>query len=161
MHRLIITLLILLAGTPVYGHDQQQAENHIGILSCKLQPSSGLNLLIRSTRYIRCEFVPAKDYGSEYYKGETGVAFGLDIALNRRTSISYAVLASRYSPHTQQLSGTYAGAGGTATLGLSAGGTAPIEKQDGSITLQPINTDSRGAGVSVGFTYLYLEADPR
>ncbi|TLS68597.1 DUF992 domain-containing protein [Mariprofundus erugo] len=162
MHKCVIASVILLfIASPAHAADQQQPAEQIGLLSCKLQPATGISLLIRSTRYIRCEFTPEKSDRHIYYKGETGIGFGLDIAVNRGSEVAYAVLARRVDPHADpQLAGTYSGAGGTATFGLSAGGTAPIEKQDGSITLQPINADSSGAGVTLGFTYLYLENDP-
>lgn len=131
----------------------------VGVLSCNVVPYTGLNLLIHSVRGIRCEFTPRGGGPVEYYKGETGIGFGIDVNVDMHTHIRYSVLAHHYVPGSHQLAGKYAGVGGGASFGLSIGNTAPIGKRDGSITLQPIGDKSQGGGIAAGFTYLYLEAD--
>jgi len=69
------------------------------------------------------------------------------------------VLADQFRAGIHQLAGRYSGASGSATLGLSAGDAAPIQKDDKSISLQPIRVRNSGVGVAAGFSYLYLEAD--
>ncbi len=95
----------------------------------------------------------------EHYIGETGINFGLDVNINRRTDIAYSVMAFHFRPGTHQLAGKYSGAGGGASLGVTAGESMPIRNNDRSITLQPIHVRNSGAGVSAALTYLYLEAD--
>lgn len=162
MHRLytaitLITLLLL----PGYAvAEPTTVPKHIaGTLSCRILPDSGINLLIHSTRQIRCKFVPAEEGPVEYYKGETGIKLGIDINLNKRANIAYSVLAIHFEPGTHQLAGKYAGAGGSLTVGATAGDTTPIQKQDKSISLQPIQTGHSGIGGAAGLTYLYLEPD--
>jgi len=131
--------------------------HRVGVLSCDVLPHSGINLLIHSTRDIRCTFSPAADGSTEYYKGETGVGFGIDMAFDKSSTLDFSVLAKHFAAGTRQLAGKYSGAGGNASLGLTVGETAPIRKNDGSISLQPVGGKNKGAGVSAGFTYLHLE----
>lgn len=124
-------------------------------------PHSGINLLIHSTREIRCTFTPEENGTVEHYKGETGVGFGIDVGISSESTLNYSVLAASYASGSYRLAGDYSGAGGRASLGLTVGQTAPIRKNDGSISLQPISSRNREAGVNLGFTYLHLEKDAR
>jgi hypothetical protein len=155
---LLTAALLLPAGNAIAGK-ADVPKNIVGILACKIVPNSGINLLIHSVRDIRCEFKPREGGPVERYKGETGIGFGIDVSVDKQTSIRYSVLANHFRPGTHQLAGKYSGLGGGVTFGLSAGNNAPIGKRDGSISLQPIGGKSSGGGVAAGFTYLYLEAD--
>jgi len=148
----ILVLCLLISGNAL-------AQPVIGKLDCQIVPDSGINLLIHSTRDVRCTFTPADGGPNEYYKGETGVGLGIDINLNKRAHIIYAVQAEHFAPGTHALAGKYEGAGGGITLGASVGETTPLRKRDRSIALQPMHTKHRGAGASLGFNYLYLEPD--
>ncbi len=153
---LCLTALLLHAGGVL------AAENtfgKVGTLNCKIMPHSGINLLIHSAREMRCEFTPLNNRSIEYYKGKTGIGLGLDVSFNKRANIAYSVLAKHFRAGTHQLAGKYSGASGSAALGVSAGDTAPIQKDDKSISLQPIQVKNSGIGVAAGFSYLYLEAD--
>jgi len=139
------------------------SENHqsIGLLSCTIVPHSGLNLLIHSTKQVRCTFTPSTGGPVEYYRGETGVGFGLDVSLNHHAKINYAVLSNHNMSAGHQLSGKFEGAGGGITLGLTVGNNASIQNRDGSIILQPVKVHGSGIDAKAGFTYLYLQPDPR
>jgi len=118
-----------------------------------------MNLLIHSTKDIRCQFTSVDGRFVEYYKGETGIRFGIDIRFGKGTDISYSVLSNAFEQGRHQLSGKYSGASGSATFGLTAGDSSSIEKDDKSIFLQPIEIDASGVGAAGGLSYLYLEAD--
>jgi len=151
----LIVLLLHAGGVPA-------AENtfgRVGTLNCKVMPHSGINLLLHSTREMCCEFTSLNNRFVEYYKGKTGIGLGLDVSFNRQADIAYSVLAKHFRAGIHQLAGKYSGASGSATLGVSAGDTAPIQKDDKSISLQPIQVENSGIGVAAGFSYLYLEAD--
>jgi len=160
MKRLPAVLLILLMpATGFAAGGSEQTLHQVGTLKCKILPHSGINLLIHSTREIDCTFTPvATDKPSEHYKGETGIGLGFDVAFSRSSTLLYSVLAKDFRPGTKQLAGKYSGAGGGATFGLSVGQAAPIRKDDGSISLQPVGGKNKGVGVAAGFTYLYLQA---
>ncbi|MDX8392608.1 MAG: DUF992 domain-containing protein [Mariprofundaceae bacterium] len=133
--------------------------HRIGTLNCRTIPHSGMNLLIHSTKGVRCAFIPATNAPIKHYKGETGIGFGLDVNINHSDDTSYAVLANRFAPATQQLAGKYEGAKGSASFGLTVGDNAPISKTDGSISLQPVNVKTGGISAAAGFSYLYLKAE--
>jgi len=155
----IVTSLMLLTAWLISTDEALSQETPVGTLSCQILPHSGINLLIHSTRDIRCQFKPEDGSAIEHYKGETGIRFGLDVSIDRSEKITYAVLANHFKPGTHQLAGKYSGAGGEVNLGLAIGDTAPIRKRDKTVSLQPTNTRHKGAGVAAGLNYIYLEAD--
>ncbi|OIO68503.1 MAG: hypothetical protein COW19_01180 [Zetaproteobacteria bacterium CG12_big_fil_rev_8_21_14_0_65_55_1124] len=131
----------------------------IGTLDCDILPHTGINLLIHSTRNVECTFAPVSGGPIEIYKGETGIGFGIDVAFDRSSSLSYAVFAKQFIPGKHQLTGKYEGLGGNATFGVQAGQTAPIQNRKGTILMQPVEGKNKGAGVAAGYTYLYLQPD--
>jgi len=133
--------------------------NIVGTLTCKTMPHSGIDLLIHSTKAVRCKFILTGGGSIERYKGETGIGFGIDVGIDNRKNIKYSVITKHFRPGIHQLAGKYSGVGGGVSFGLSAGGGAPIQKNDRSILLQPITDKNGGAGIGIGFTYLYLKAD--
>ncbi|HXH71306.1 MAG TPA: DUF992 domain-containing protein [Mariprofundaceae bacterium] len=155
---MFLTAALLPAGTALAGK-AETPKYIVGTLACKIVPHSGVDLMLHSTREVRCEFTPRDGGPVEHYKGETGIGFGIDVNLDKHTSIRYSVLALHFKPGTYQLAGKYSGMGGGVTFGLTVGNTAPIGKDDGSVSLQPIGGKSSGGGIAAGFTYLYLEAD--
>ena len=158
MKRLPATLLILLLpATALAAGGVDRPQHQVGTLDCTVLPHSGINLLIHSTRDSRCTFNPDTGGPEEHYKGETGVGFGIDVGISSESTLSYSVLATAYTLGSYRLAGDYSGAGGSASLGLTVGQTAPIRKNDGSITLQPVSSHNREAGVNAGFTYMHLE----
>jgi len=160
MNRLwIVTSLLVLIACFISTDEALSQETIVGRLSCQILPHSGINLLIHSTKDIRCQFNPADGSAAEHYKGETGIKFGLDVSIDRSEKITYSVLANHFKPGTHYLAGKYSGAGGEANLGLAVGDSAPIRKRDKSVSLQPINTRHKGVGVAAGLNYIYLEAD--
>lgn len=162
MNRHIIGFYLIIFRLPIgnaFAEHIALPKHMVGSLACKILPHSGLNLLIHSSRDIRCTFTAKDKRSVEYYKGETGIKFGIDIGFNKHENIVYAVLTSDFELGKHQLAGKYSGASGNARLGLSVGDSAPIEKNDKSVSLQPIQTHASGAGAAAGFSYLYLEPD--
>jgi len=160
MTGLYLLLLLLPSGYAFAGHIEAPKQM-IGMLACKVLPHSGLNLLIHSSKEIRCTFTSKNKSIVEYYKGETGIKFGVDIGLGKRENIVYSVLSNDLKQSKHRLAGKYSGATGNATLGIAAGDSAPIEKDDKSISLQPVQIKNKGVGASAGFSYMYLEADSK
>lgn len=155
----ILTLASLPLAAASFAAGIDQPGHQVGTLMCRIMPHSGVELLIHSTSDVKCTFTPAAAGSEEHYKGETGIGFGIDIDFNRSQRLAYAVIARSFRPGSHQLAGKYGGIGGSATLGLSVGGSAPLSKADGSITLQPVASKSSGSGFAAGSTYLYLEPE--
>jgi len=152
-------LILLLPSWYAFAEHIETPKHTVGTLRCKVLPHSGLNLLIHSSKDIRCEFTSKDKRVVEYYKGETGIKFGIDIGFGKHENITYSVLSRNFKQGERQLAGKYSGASGNATLGLSAGDSAPIEKDDKSVSLQPVRVNANGIGAAAGFGYLYLEID--
>lgn len=96
MNRLMAGLyLLILFVSPWHAlAGQIEVPKHIiGTLQCKVLPHSGLNLLIHSSRDIRCVFTSKDSTFVAYYKGEAGIKFGIDVNFGKRESILYSVLA--------------------------------------------------------------------
>ncbi|ATX79157.1 Protein of unknown function (DUF992) [Mariprofundus aestuarium] len=151
---------LMLSSYPALAAHPDAPSKKVGTLTCKILPHAGINLLIHSTRDIRCEFEMLEDGVIERYKGETGIGFGLDVAFARGSVLIYSVLADHFKQNTNQLAGKYSGArGNVTTLGATVGDSAPIEKDDGTISLQPMSVQNKGVGATLGFSYIYLEPD--
>jgi len=155
---LYVVILLLPSWTALAAHIEPPKQI-VGTLNCKVLPNSGINLLIHSTKEIRCQFTSGDNRSVEYYKGETGIRLGIDIRFSKGTDIIYSVLSNTFKQGEHQLAGKYSGASGSATFGLTAGDSSSVEKDDKSIFLQPIKVDGSGAGAAGGLSYLYLEAD--
>jgi len=162
MNRIFLVIGLVIWGCcteEVLAEHTATSQHRIGTLDCKIVPGSGMNLLIHSTRDVRCIFTPSDGGKIERYKGETGIRLGIDFNINKRSKIVYAVLADDSATGLYKLAGKYTGVGGGITLGASVGDTTPIRNQHGNISLQPVQTDHSGIGAGAGFNYLYLEAD--
>lgn len=157
----VMCFMLLLPSSGLAEEGSGKPPPRVGSLTCNILPHSGMNLLIHSTREIRCRFTPEAEEAVEYYRGETGIGFGFDVAFGRSSTLDYAVSARHFRAGTHQLAGKYEGTGGSATLGVSVGETTPISKRDGSIVLQPIGGKNKGAGAAAGYTYLYLQVDDK
>lgn len=130
----------------------------VGIITCKVVPGSRVNLLIRSTADIECEFKTGGE--TEYYIGETGIAFGLDLSFKENERMAFSVIAASddVRPGSHALAGRYAGGQASAAVGLGLGAKALVGGGDKNIGLQPLALEtSTGLGVSGGIGFLYLE----
>lgn len=153
---LFAALLVMPAGQALATEVSKGAQ--IGLLECRTVEGSGFTLLISSTADVKCRF-EATGGVVEKYRGETGVALGIDLHWDRKTKIVYTVFAANYKAGSYQLTGKYLGGGGSATVGVGVGAQALIGGGNKSISLEPALSGSKGAGISGGMTYLYLEAD--
>jgi len=147
--------LLLLATGPV----RAEGSTSVGVLECQTVPGSRINLLVRSTVDIRCTF--KADGIEERYKGETGIALGLDLSFRKNERFSFAVLStSSQPPASHALAGKYVGGKAVASAGVGLGAAALIGGSDNSFGLQPLAIETnRGVGVAAGLGFLYLEPD--
>ena len=134
----------------------------IGVLHCKNIPGTRSTLIIRSSVDISCRFETPG--GTEYYKGETGIAFGIDLNVTKTERMAFTVFMAtgNTAVGAYSLAGKYYGAKASATLGGGAGVSVLVGGGNDSVTLQPFAVEgSYGLGVAAGLGYLYLERDPR
>lgn len=131
----------------------------LGKLECKTVAGSETNLLIHSTQDVTCIFTSTAGE-SEHYKGETGIGLGIDLSYKKDANFVFAVMAADFKKGEYKFAGKYYGAGGDATIGRGIGAGVLIGGNKKSVSLEPIGLSAtKGAGVSGGLTYLYLEPD--
>ena len=137
------------------------AENdglEVGVLTCNVVPGSRINLLVRSTADVVCEF--ENDNVTETYVGETGIALGLDLSFRENETIAFTVIAatSDTTPGGHALAGQFVGGEISAAAGFGLGAKALVGGGDKSFGLQPLAVEtSTGIGISGGLGFLYLE----
>ncbi len=130
-----------------------------GVLQCETIEGTRLNLIIRSTADVECTY---DNQGTiERYRGETGIALGLDLSFKSKETMHFAVIAasSDTTPGAYSLAGRYVGAEANAAAGVGVGAKGLVSAGNSSFSLQPlaINT-AEGLGVSGGLSFLYIEA---
>lgn len=155
---LLIAVALALPGL-VRPAGAQDSGLKIGVLTCNTIPGTTKNLIIHSTVSLDCVFKSPD--GSEDYRGESGIALGLDLNWNRQETIHYAVISGQtaYQVGSHALAGKYVGGKASATLGIGLGAAALIGGGENNISLQPLALEtSTGFGVAGGIGYLFLAA---
>jgi hypothetical protein len=147
---------IALVATSVAGAKAQQPERvRVGILECRGGASVGF--IVGSVTNLGCvlraEGVPEDRYIATIRK------VGLDLGITQESALAWGVYApvSRLGPG--DLSGNYAGAQGSATLGVGVGGNVLVGGSANSIALQPLSVQGQ-VGVSVAAGLESLELRP-
>lgn len=151
--------LALVAGSGIAAAEEQ-AGLQLGVLNCTVVPGSRVNLLVRSTADVECTWEYAGQ--TEKYKGETGIALGLDLSFKENEAIAFGVIAASQdvTPGKYALAGKYVGGQADAALGVGVGAKVLVGGGAKNISLQPLalsgSTGSVGASAGIGF--LYIEA---
>jgi hypothetical protein len=117
-------------------------------------------LLIRSTADVSCEFKDT-DGKVERYKGESGIALGLDLSFKTEESFAFAVISNAVAgAGSHSLAGKYVGGKASVSAGIGVGAAALVGGSDDNFGLNPIAVGGeKGAGISAGIGFLYIEAD--
>ncbi len=150
-----------LAGTGQAAMAEKESGLEVGVLKCTTVPGTRVNLLIRSTADVTCEF--RNQNVVERYRGETGIALGLDLSIKSNEQMSFAVFAasSNVAPGGHSLAGKYVGGKMTAAAGIGLGAAALIGGGENNFSLQPLAIEtSTGLGLSGGIGFLYIEKAP-
>lgn len=136
------------------------AEVDVGVLTCKSVPGSRVNLVIRSTVDVRCELKYAGG-AVERYKGETGIALGLDLSFKGDEQFAFSVIsASNVKAGDHAAAGKYIGGKASASLGVGAGAASLVGGSNDNFGLKPLALETnQGVGVAAGIGFLYIEPD--
>jgi Protein of unknown function (DUF992) len=135
----------------------QSAGVSAGFLTC--QVDGGWGLIFSSSRALNCNYSQA-GY-TEQYVGRAD-KFGIDIGYLSGATIAWAVIAptAKLAPGT--LSGSFAGATGSATVGLGAGADVLFGGSAQTLMLQPVSIQGdAGLNVAAGIEALNLQPDYR
>lgn len=134
-----------------------QGRLRVGVLECITQPSIGA--IIGSVREMDCVFKPTSGR-DENYAG-TQAKIGIDIGVQARAALVWAVFAPTVDRRPGELQGTYAGISADAAIGLGLGANVLLGGSSRTIVLQPLSLEGQiGAGISAGVTSLSLNFIP-
>ena len=125
----------------------------VGVLECRGGASVGF--VVGSVTHLGCvlrvEGLPEDRYVATIRK------VGLDLGITEETALAWGVFAPTRRLGPGDLSGNYAGAQGSATLGVGIGGNALIGGSNNSIALQPLSVQGQvGVGIAAGLESLEL-----
>jgi hypothetical protein len=154
--------LIILAGiaatllaAPLAGVKAQQPMQRVqvGVLECRGGASIGF--IVGSVTNLGCVLringVPDDRYVATIRK------VGVDIGITEETALAWGVYAPVAQLGPGDLSGNYAGAQGSATIGVGAGGNVLVGGSNNSIALQPLSLQGQvGLAVAAGLESLEL-----
>ena len=127
-----------------------------GTLTCERVKGSGTNLIVHSTAEIRCVF-KHKTGVEEHYRGETGVALGVELQWHDSDKLTFTVIGASVEGGKHALSGKYFGTRMAAAVAHGGGAKILIGGRDHRIQLKPAILQSKGFGASVGLGYMNLE----
>jgi Protein of unknown function (DUF992) len=125
----------------------------LGVLECRGGASVGF--IVGSVTNLGCvlrvEGLPEDRYVATIRK------VGLDLGITEETSLAWGVYAPVARLGPGDLSGNYAGAQGSATLGVGVGGNVLVGGSNNSIALQPLSVQGQvGLNVAAGLESLEL-----
>ena len=125
----------------------------VGVLECRGGASIGF--VVGSVTNLGCvlrvEGLPEDRYIA------TIRTVGLDIGITQETALAWGVFAPVAQLAPGDLTGTYAGAQGSASLGVGVGGNVLIGGSNNTIALQPLSVQgSIGVNIAAGLESLEL-----
>jgi hypothetical protein len=135
-------------------HAQQPMQRvQVGVLECRGGASVGF--IVGSVTNLGCvlraEGLPEDRYIATIRK------VGLDLGITQESALAWGVYAPVARLGPGDLSGNYAGAQGSATLGVGVGGNVLVGGSNNSIALQPLSVQGQvGVNVAAGLESLEL-----
>jgi len=147
-----VAAILLAASIGAQAQDQMQRVR-VGVLECRGGTSIGF--IVGSVTNLGCvlrvEGFPEDRYIATIRK------VGLDLGITEETSLAWGVYAPVARLGPGDLSGNYAGAQGSATVGVGVGGNVLIGGSNNSIALQPLSLQGQvGLNVAAGLESLEL-----
>src|SRR6202043_2413357 len=146
-----VTMLV----APFAGTNAQQPMQRVqvGILECRGGASIGF--IVGSVTNLGCvlrvDGMPEDRYVATIRK------VGVDLGITQESALAWGVYAPVAQLGPGDLSGTYAGAQGSATLGVGVGGNVLVGGSNNSIALQPLSVQGQvGINVAAGLESLEL-----
>ena len=125
----------------------------VGVLECRGGASIGF--IVGSVTNLGCvlrvEGMPEDRYVATIHK------VGLDLGITEESALAWGVYAPVARLGPGDLSGNYAGAQGSASVGVGVGGNALVGGSNNSIALQPLSVQGQvGLSVAAGLESLEL-----
>ena len=155
---LTMRIVVTCAALNMASLEAQQPGLEVGLLTCSVVPGSRVNLVVRSTADVICQYT--KGGAAENYVGETGIALGIDLSFRQDEKMAFTVLSASadIAPGSNALAGKYIGGEISAAAGLGLGAKALFGGGAKNVGLQPVAlASSKGLGASGGLSFLYIE----
>ncbi len=146
----VATLVASIAGASA---QQPMPRVQVGVLECRGGASVGF--IVGSVTNLGCvlriDGLPEDRYIATIRK------VGVDLGITQESALAWGVYAPVARLGPGDLAGTYAGAQGSASVGLGVGGNVLIGGSDNSIALQPLSVQGQvGLNVAAGLESLEL-----
>jgi hypothetical protein len=153
MRRLIILAGVAAALTASLAGANAQERVQVGVLECRGGASIGF--IVGSVTNLGCvlriDGMPEDRYVATIRK------VGVDLGITSETALAWGVFAPTRRLGPGDISGNYAGAQGSATIGVGAGGNVLVGGSNNSIALQPLSLQGQvGLSVAAGLESLEL-----
>jgi Protein of unknown function (DUF992) len=145
-----VTMLASLATA----HAQQPMQRvQVGILECR--GGSSIGFVVGSVTNLGCvlrvDGMPEDRYVATIHK------VGIDLGITQESALAWGVFAPSVRLGPGDLSGNYAGAQGSASFGVGAGGNVLVGGSANSIALQPLSLQGQvGLNIAAGLESLEL-----
>ena len=148
-----LTIAALVASIAGASAQQPMARVQIGVLECRGGASIGF--IVGSVTNLGCVLringLPEDRYIATIRK------VGVDLGITQESALAWGVYAPVARLGPGDLAGTYAGAQGSAAVGVGVGGNVLIGGSDNSIALQPLSVQGQvGLSVAAGLESLEL-----
>ena len=149
---LAATLLAASIGAAFAQQPMQRVQ--VGILECRGGASVGF--IVGSVTNLGC-VLRAGNRPDDFYVA-TIRKVGLDIGVTQESVLAWGVFAPVAQLGPGDLAGNYAGAQGSATLGIGVGGNVLVGGSNNSIALQPLSVQGQtGLNVAAGIADIQLQ----
>lgn len=137
----------------IVGASAQQRMVRIGVLECRGGASIGF--VVGSVTHLGCvlraDGLPEDRYVATIRK------VGLDIGITQETALAWGVFAPVDRLGPGDLAGNYAGAQGSASIGVGVGGNVLVGGSNNAIALQPLSVQGQvGLNIAAGLESLEL-----
>ena len=143
----------LLASLAAAIAQQPMQRVQVGLLECR--GGSSVGFIVGSVTNLGCVF--RSDNMSEDRYVATIRKVGLDLGITQESALAWGVFAPVARLGPGDLSGTYAGAQGSASVGVGFGGNALFGGSANSIALQPLSVQGQvGLNLALGVEALEL-----
>src|SRR5258705_7245787 len=154
MRRSIVLAALAVLATSISDANAQQVQRvQAGVLECRGGASIGfvVGSVTNLGCVLRAEGLPEDRYIATIRK------VGLDLGITQESALAWAVYAPVARLGPGDLSGNYAGAQGSATIGVGLGGNVLVGGSANSIALQPLSLQGQvGLNVAAGLESLEL-----
>jgi hypothetical protein len=144
----------LLLALSAAAHAQQPIQRvQVGVLECR--GGSSVGFIVGSVTNLGCvlraDGMPEDRYIATIRK------VGVDLGITQESALAWGVFAPSARLGPGDLSGNYAGAQGSAALGVGVGGNVLVGGSENSIALQPLSVQGQvGLSVAAGLESLEL-----